>query len=559
MNIFNLIQTKYDEFINAVNDYLSKTLGAYNLNNSSIFGQLINVLGSVTQNIFSYMEDSLTEQNKYTATRKRSIYNLASICGYNPSLGTATTMTIQVTPKPNNLQSTKVIIHNHEQLTCSANGMYYNIVLPQEHVIIDLNNGVSKFFTVVEGKFETQTFVSTGGQLYTQNIRFNNDCDLSFLKVYVNNKLYERTESLYDMNPNGCQYVVKTGLKKGIDIIFGNTQYGRALELNDIIRVEYLLHNGEDGNITSELPVDLVFTSSITDNIGNDLEGSNVFDIKVLDQDMIHSGTYSESMEQVREMIGLNSRSLVLADHKNYKHFLSRFSFCGYNRTWTEPGSMVINSLILKNLKTVNKDYFSLDESDFCISKNQKQSVLNHINNSGQQLAGTVFNIIDPILVKYCVYVYVKLKTNMSYDSSEISAKIKNLFGQFFSDIENDYFIPKSDIIHMLKENIEEIDSVDIYFLCQKNEKAIIDGEYTNTEIKYNISRNTYDTKTETVYLYDDENPHLGLDSHGNIYLKNMNEFPVLMGGWQFLSNKSASKQLTTVTDPITIIFESHD
>ena len=553
MKIFDLISTKYDSFQSAVSSYLSKTLTSYSTKNSNIFTQLINVLGGVTQNIFSYIEDSLTEQNKYTATRKRSIYNLASISGYNPSTGTTTTMVVKVTPKPNNLQSTKVIIPNHTKLSCEDNGMVYNIVLPQESIIMDLNTGSSKYFTVVEGEFETQSFICRGGQLYTQNVTFNNDCDINFLQVYVNNELYEYADSLYDMRPDAKQYTVKTSLKKGIDITFGNTQYGHALNLNDVIKVEYLLHNGEGGNLTGE-NVELKFIETLNDTTGEYVDTENIFVITVENQDMVHSGTYSESLEQVREMIGLNSRSLVLADAKNYKHFLSRFSFCGYNRTWSEPGSLVVTSLIIKNLKRQNKDYFDLTESDFFLSESQKHSIINHLNNTGQQLAGTVLNIVDPVLKKYCMYVYVKLKDG-NYNTDEISTKIKTHIGNFFLDIENDYFIPKSDIIHMLKTNIEEIDGVSIYILSEANETALIKNEYTNEVFTYNISTGRYDIKTEKIYLYDGENPHIGLDAHGNILLNNPNTFPVLMGGWQYISN-AEHKQTTTVVDPVTIIFE---
>lgn len=553
MKIFDLISTKYDSFQSAVSNYLSKTLTSYSTKNSNIFTQLINVLGGVTQNIFSYIEDSLTEQNKYTATRKRSIYNLASISGYNPSTGTATTMVVKVTPKPNNLQSTKVIIPNHTKLSCEDNGMVYNIVLPQESIIMDLNAGSSKYFTVVEGEFETQSFICRGGQLYTQNVTFNNDCDINFLKVYVNNELYEYADSLYDMRPDAKQYTVKTSLKKGIDITFGNTQYGHALNLNDVIKVEYLLHNGEGGNLTGE-NVELKFLETLNDTTGEYVDTENIFVITVENQDMVHSGTYSESLEQVREMIGLNSRSLVLADAKNYKHFLSRFSFCGYNRTWSEPGSLVVTSLIIKNLKRQNKDYFDLTENNFFLSESQKHSIINHLNNTGQQLAGTVLNIVDPVLKKYCMYVYVKLKDG-NYNTDEISTKIKTHIGNFFLDIENDYFIPKSDIIHMLKTNIEEIDGVSIYILSEANETALIKNEYTNEVFTYNISTGRYDIKTEKIYLYDGENPHIGLDTHGNILLNNPNTFPVLMGGWQYISN-AEHKQTTTVVDPVTIIFE---
>ena len=86
MKIFSMIQMQYDKFDKAVRDYVSNMLNnfSYKYTNSSIFGQLINVVGSAIQNILSYIEDSITEQNIYTATRKRSIYNLASLSGYQP-------------------------------------------------------------------------------------------------------------------------------------------------------------------------------------------------------------------------------------------------------------------------------------------------------------------------------------------------------------------------------------------------------------------------------------------------------------------------------------------
>jgi hypothetical protein len=214
MKIIDYLQISYDNFQTRVNEYLSSVLNKYSTKNSSIFSQLINVLGSVTQNILSYLEDSLTEQNKFTASRKRSIYNLASISGYDPSLGNATSLVIKASIKPNNYSDSKVIIHNKTKLNCSANGLIYNILLPQESVILDLSKAMSKYFTLVEGQFEHQQFISSGGQLYTQNVKFNKDCDLNYINVFVNNELFEKVDCLYDMMPDAKQYVVKTSLKK---------------------------------------------------------------------------------------------------------------------------------------------------------------------------------------------------------------------------------------------------------------------------------------------------------------------------------------------------------
>ena len=69
MKLFSLLQLQYNNFEGAVKQYLSQTLSKFgsNYGNNTIFGQLINVLNSVVQNIMLYIEDSMVEQNKYTA------------------------------------------------------------------------------------------------------------------------------------------------------------------------------------------------------------------------------------------------------------------------------------------------------------------------------------------------------------------------------------------------------------------------------------------------------------------------------------------------------------
>ena len=57
----------------------------------------------------------------------------------------------------------------------------------------------------------------------------------------------------------------------------------------------------------------------------------------------------------------------------------------------------------------------------------------------------------------------------------------------------------------------------------------------------------------ETVKLYPGENPNLGLDTHGNIYLNSDTHFPVLMGNWIYENSDGDEVQ---INDPVTIIFE---
>ena len=561
MKILDLLQTRYTEFQNQVRVYLSKTLKNYdeNYGNNTILGQLINVLGSAVQNVLLYIEDGLTEQNKFTVQRKKSIYSLAQLGGYNPSLGKAASCMVRMMVQPNNYNAYSIIVPNKTKLICSYNGLKYNIVLPQEAITFAISDDISnKYLQVVEGSFETQSFMVYGGQLYTQTVLFNGDIDIDYLEVKVNDELWEQKDSLYDMDPDGKQYVVKTSLSKGIDILFGNEQFGRALKLNDKVDVTYLVHDGEIGNIESDEDVYFSFEDEIKDAAGGSINGNEVFVIKLADTNSVSGGTYSESAQKVKEMIGYNSRALVLADPKNYKVFLNRFSFVGYNRTWSEEGSLIVNSIVLRNYKQMlerGSDYFNLNRSHLFLSEAQKQSVKNCIANSGQQLAGVTYNIINPEVCRYAAYVYLKMK-DVQYDKTSVEQAIRDAVGDFFTNLESDIFIPKSDLIAVIKGASDAIDGVDVYFLGEKNEQAIIDKKYINKTYTFNPSKGMYDLSEETVYVADGENPGIGFDEYGNIYLDNNDQFPVLMGGWQFKSSRlGEAPQYTTISNPLILVF----
>lgn len=557
MKLLSLINLQFENFYRGVNETLSEMLSTYKekFGPNTIFGQFLTVLGSVSQNILVYIEDSLTEHNKYTAQRKRSVYSLASISGYEPSMGKTTAATVAVSWKPNNVGTAPIVIPNKTKLLCSQTGLCYNIVIPQEVIIMSLQaDNSTKYLTIAEGTFETQTFIASGGQLYSQNIKFTGDTDLDYLEVYVNDEKWERVDSLYDMDPESNQYLAKTSIKSGFDLVFGNSEHGRALKDGDVVKVTYLIHNGEMGNITEDPKPEFTFYDKLGSVDGEQVNGNQVFDIQVVNFDSVSSGTYSDTTEQVRQMIGMNSRALVLSDAKNYKKFFNKLSFVGYSRVWSEPGSMIVNSLIMNNYKSRMKkgeDYFSLSEDDFRLSPDQKRSIYNAIAASGEQLAGVVFNIFDPEICKYACYIYVKLKDG-DYDRSHISNQIKTYVGEFFSDLNSDIFIPKSDIIHMLKKKIPEADGIDVYFLSAANEEALMKGYYTEREYTYNLANGTYKIMKNTVRLYDDENPCIGLDGHGNILLDNNDQYPVLMGGWSFKNTPESS----SVSEPITIVFE---
>lgn len=560
MKLFSLLETQYSNFNTAVKNYLSKTLSNYGeaYGNSTIFGQLINVLSATVQNIMLYIEDALTEQNKWTVQRRKSIYGLASQTGYEPSLGKTAGVQLKFAFVPSNQQSLNVIISNHEVLTCTQNGLPYNIILPQEAVVLNVQkDNSSKYFYAVEGRFESQTFVSEGGKYWTKNFKFIGDIDTDYLTVTVNDEMWDCVPSLYDMAADAKEFTYKSGYSGGIDLIFGNDVHGRALSENDVVKVTYLIHDGELGNLDPQIETFFVFDNNLKSVDGDEVDGNAIFSVTFATPDSITSGSNSEDMESVRLGIGYNSRSLVLASPENYKNYLSKFSFVGYNRTWTEPGSMIINTLAMKNYKlNLNKgtDYFNLTENDFLLTDTQKESIINSLKNSGKQLAGVTYNMIDPELCKYMLTIYIKL-VSYKYDKTYIENQIRNIVGEFFANIVSDQFIPKSDIEKVILDKVEGVESVNCYFLSAKNETALQTRRYYINKYVWDPIYNKYDIQSELVYLNDGEDPNLGLDAHGNIELASDYEFPVLMGGWDWKNDVELEDQEITIVDPLNIIF----
>jgi hypothetical protein len=476
-----------------------------------------------------------------------------------PSLGKSSLVSLKLNFMPNNVSPYNVIVNNKEPLTCTQNGLRYNLLMSQEAIVLSVeNDNTPKYFTAVQGIFEKQRFVSSGGQYYTINFKYVGNIDTDYMTVKVNDEIWSYCPSLYDMSSDGKEYTFNVSTGGGIDLIFGNEAHGRALKSNDVVEVEYLIHDGEQGNLNPHLDTYFTFDNQLKSTSGENYDGNALFNVKFAEKDPVSSGSNSESLEHASHMIGLNSRSLVLASPENYKVLINRLGFCGYNRTWSDANSNIVNSLIIKNFKndlSTGEDYFKLTEDDFKLTDFQKSSIYNYIENTGCQLATVKYNIFDPDICKYAMYVYVSLKS-LKYNKEIISKQIRQLIGEFFTNVESDIFIPKSDIIQLIKNNVEGIDGVDVYILSQKNEEAIKTGRYTEEIYEMNNLTGQYVKRIQNVKLYDGENPNIGLDSHGNIYLTSDAQFPVLMGSWDYKSTNSNNDQLVNITDPLTIVFE---
>lgn len=299
---------------------------------ASPMGQILQVVLNLGRMILFYVEDSITELNILTASRSTSVKGLAALTGHNASRGVAARGTLRFFYNGSKIDiyGNTVVIPTYTKLISTSNGLTYTVVLPGQEVRLDLTS-VTNYVDVniVQGKLEYQQATGTGDPLQSYNFqnKKGSSIDNYFINVYINGKKWSIRDSILDMGFNEESVMVKTGQTGGIDVFFGNGYNGSIPPLGSTILVEYLLTDGEPGNIrTAEAKA---LTNWKFEGKGYALNGQEIDLNKILKatiQKDILFGTLEEPIYLTRLLAPHMSRSFVLANTTNYIYFLRKLN-----------------------------------------------------------------------------------------------------------------------------------------------------------------------------------------------------------------------------------------
>lgn len=543
MKIFNLIETSFENYDRSIRAYLSRVLGQLGMQykHSQLFGVIFDGMRGIMQNAMFYIEDALTEQNIFTATRQRSVYSLAKLSGYEPYYGAAAVGSVLGVIDANlelNNRTTKVYIPNYSKIVNAVNKLSYIILLPSDYYMVDLSKPIVKHeFKIVQGRLDTASYFAKGVPWEVITLDTKELWDREYFYLYVDGEKWTQVPSIYDMTENGHEYVLTSGYEGALEVMFGNGNYGAMLENGQGIEIRMIKHVGLLGNIQSADSAKFVMQTSAYDSLGNtvNLNGYMAFRL----QNPATGGVNSDSTQFIRSMIGFNSRSLVLASTENFQLFFKRFSFVGYVNCWSERNSMCITATCLsKRPFTVSsaEDYFALSEYGMLLSNAQKEMIVTTLANSKKTFAGVTLKFQDPIIRNYAVICYVKVDEIYNKDIARTSIETY-LAKYFLKFINNTQFIAKSSIIKYLLDSIPSITSIDIDILSELAEQTYINGYYNRYELR--LINGVYKYVPIKVMYEPDKTP--GLDMFGNISLSSKLEIPLLHGNFKYYYNKGTT------------------
>ena len=221
---------------------------------ASAWGQILFVLENLSQLILYFIEDSITELNIYEATRDYSVRSLARIAGYDPARAMAAQGEVAISwnlVSDAQVGGGAVIIPETTRIQCQQNGLPYTLILNGPRVKIPLTRGNVTKFKIVQGAFLSSTFTGTGRALQSYNVVSKGGVfvDQFYVDVYINDNKWKKYDSLYDIPLEGEGYLCRSGISEGVDIYFGNSNFGKVPAPGSFIKVNYLLTSGFLGNL----------------------------------------------------------------------------------------------------------------------------------------------------------------------------------------------------------------------------------------------------------------------------------------------------------------------
>jgi hypothetical protein len=524
-NIFQKNNILIKGLLNTTYNFLQSTFNQTRnvFTTASAWGQLLFVLENLSQLILYFIEDSITELNIYEATRDYSVKSLARISGYNPARAMAAQGEVAISwnLKIADVGGGAVIIPENTRIQCEQNGLPYTIILNGPRVKISLTRGSAFRFKIAQGTFSNSTFTGTGRALQSYNVPVKGGVtvDQFYVNVYINGNKWRMYDSLYDIPLEGEGYLVKSGISEGIDVYFGNSNFGKVPQPGSFIRVDYLLTGGSLGNLrsTSTAPIRFKFLDQGTDLLGAEVNLNDYLQIiTTVDPSF---GADEEPIAITRLAAPKTSRSFVFANASNYEIYLQKFNifsqiqaFSTFDDEYLDDDNVVYLYLVpdITVGLTSNQDYFSIPLSSFLLTEAQKLAILNLIEDSGSMIATTVVKIIEPAISRYVGNAVITVFEGN--DPEIIKDKIQSTISEYFINLKRRDKIPRSDMIALI-ESIPGVDSVSFYFVGQANE-----AYHATVDNLPNVSSSELAT-------------NIGFDDFGDIIIKR-GELVVLRGGW---------------------------
>jgi hypothetical protein len=547
---------------------------------ASPYGQILSVIENLHSLSMLYLQNAISQfdLNERGVINERVVKNAAILSGHIPSRAISATGTIRLTAKTSvniedEIANGQITLPNKLSMKNKTNSLFYSLNLGRASIVQKVTAGKGILLPIIQGKWEAKTYTSDGTISQTINVLELTEKDIEnfYVEVAVGGLLWTLKSHVYDLLPDENACVVRTGFNGGIDVVFGNGNFGAIPKIGERITVTYLTTDGSNGNIFRRTANDWSFLDDILDANGSVVDMEKVFDIDIYTD--INFGADAERVEFTNSLLPIASNNFVLALPQQYAYHIKRLGVFTHVNAEERQGTIFIYlTPNIKLFKRQDEDYFSIPirtqtsaggvvtySSAFDLDNYEKNKIVEYLRSGGNIQLTRKFIVKSPTLSFYAINVFVMRYSDATQDS--VNSQILTAISSYFLDLTRIDRIPKLDILRILS-NIRDIHSVDVQFICKKNEDYHRDGalslEYASLKFDSSLYANPTATNPVTSSNYDPTKV-IGLDPVLGDLIFEASELPLIRGGWYdrngvYYSDESPSQGEGTSLKSVNII-----
>ena len=522
----------FDQIRTSIKDYLRANSNFTDFDfEGSNFSVLIDTLAYNTY-ITAFNSNMIVNESFLdSATVRENVTSLARNIGYVPYSRNSASAEISftVSPNPNQIleDGTKIYTSSvtlKEGLVCtgSVRGSSYIFSIP-ENITAPVISGVASFnnIKINEGTFLSKKFTVVNS-LDQKFILDNSFIDTSTIRVYVKGisdpglgTIYSLVDNILEINSNSQIFLIQEIPDEKYQILFGDGIFGKKLENESIITVNYIITDGKDGNGIEKFS----FAGSFVDAENRIVIPQNT--INVTTNRKSQNGSDIESIDSIRyyapRLYSSQNRAVTASDYetiiksKIYGNAESISVIGGEEMDPPEFGTVLIS------IKPKNGTYVS----DF-----DKQQIINKLRQ--YSISGINQKIIDLKLL------YVEIDSSIYYNYNQVSSveslktKVVNSLTEYSKSADLNIFggrFKYSKVLQIIDNTDIAITSNITRVRIRRDLKALI-NQFAQYELcfgnKFHINRDGFNIKStgfkisgesDTVYLTDvpDSNGKTGI------------------------------------------------
>ena len=522
----------FDQIKTSIKDYLRANSNFTDFDfEGSNFSVLIDTLAYNTY-ITAFNSNMIVNESFLdSATVRENVTSLARNIGYVPYSRNSASAEISftVSPDPNQIlnDGTKIYTSSitlKEGLVCtgSVRGSSYIFSIP-ENITAPVISGVASFnnIKINEGTFLSKKFTVVNS-LDQKFILDNSFIDTSTIRVYVKGvsdpglgTVYSLVDNILEINSNSQIFLIQEIPDEKYQLLFGDGIFGKKLENESIITVNYIITDGKNGNGIEKFS----FAGSFVDAENRIVIPRNT--INVTTNRKSENGSDIESIDSIRyyapRLYSSQYRAVTASDYeaiiksKIYGNAESISVIGGEEMDPPEFGTVLIS------IKPKNGTYVS----DF-----DKQQIINKLRQ--YSISGINQKIIDLKLL------YVEIDSSIYYNYNQVSSveslktKVVNSLTEYSKSSDLNTFggrFKYSKVLQIIDNTDIAITSNITRVRIRRDLKAII-NQFAQYELcfgnKFHINRDGFNIKStgfkisgesDTVYITDipDSNGETGI------------------------------------------------